>query len=77
MNNQEKYYAVRLKQANRLEIPFTLLKGFLLLIVVMLAVLYLQSCRPEANKPLTKAEQKANVETLWGRNTEAHNARLP
>lgn len=77
MNNQDKYYSLRLKQANRSEIPYKLIKGFLILIAIMVAILYLQSCRPETNKPLTKTEQKANIEALWGRDAEAHNARLP
>lgn len=77
-NEQERLTHLRLRQAQRQEIPWTLLKIVIFAAILVFAVSLAANCgTPRPDKPLTKAQKDENKQQLYGNQKKARNARLP
>ncbi len=75
---QERLVHLRLRQAQRREIPWSLLKIIFVVSVVFFLTVLAASCSvPPLEKPLSREQKQENREQLYGKQKEAHKARLP
>jgi len=74
----ERLTHLKLRQAQRKEIPWTLLKVIIVIAILVFAVSLAGNCgTPRPDKPLTKAQKDENKRQVYGNQKKARDARLP
>lgn len=69
---------LKLRQARRAERPYTAVKLFAGVMLLFIALGFLQNCgRQVPEKPITKAEKKKYVDSLWAGTADNSKYRLP